>query len=126
MSTSKLSFHTKGPDFAALQVKDLEAAKRFYSEVVGLELSPQSPPDAFIFNTKPVSFAVRKPLVKLEDANILGHGVSLWFGVENVEGLLEHLKINNVTIVRPLSDSPFGKTFTFRDPDGYLITAQEA
>lgn len=126
MSTSVRTFQVKGPDFIALQVKNLETAKQFYKNVVGLEPALQSPPDAVVFNTKPVAFALRKPLVKLEEVNILGHGVSLWFGVQHVTALLEQLKTNNVEIVRPLSESPFGKTFTFRDPDGYLITAHEA
>jgi predicted enzyme related to lactoylglutathione lyase len=125
VSTSK-QFQVKGPDFIALQVRDLDVAKRFYTEVVGLELAPQSPPDAVVFKTQPIDFAIRKPIVNLAEATILGHGVSLWLGVENVSALHEQLLNKEVTIARPIADSPFGKTFTFRDPDGYLITIHEA
>ena len=33
-----------GPDFVALQVRDLDAARRFYVAQLGLEVTPQSPP----------------------------------------------------------------------------------
>jgi catechol 2,3-dioxygenase-like lactoylglutathione lyase family enzyme len=35
-----------GPDFVALQVRDLEAAARFYTERLGLRRVPGSPPGA--------------------------------------------------------------------------------
>ena len=114
-----------GPDFIALQVTDLEAAKRFYMEVVGLRPAPHSPPDAVVFAAEPVSFAIRKPLVDLSLTAYLGHGVALWFRTEDAPALLEHLRAQGVEIVQPLGDSPFGKTFTFRDPDGYMLTAHD-
>jgi hypothetical protein len=35
------------------------------------------------------------------------------------------LRERAVPITTDLADSPFGKTFTFRDPDGYLITVHD-
>jgi len=35
------------------------------------------------------------------------------------------LKEHGVAIVNDLADSPFGKTFTFRDPDGHLFTVHD-
>ena len=114
-----------GPDFIALQVTDLEAARRFYTEVVGLQPASHTSPDAFVFATEPIAFAVRKPLVDLSLTAYLGHGVALWFKTEDAPALLEHLQTQGVEIVQPLGDSPFGKTFTFRDPDGYLLTVHD-
>jgi catechol 2,3-dioxygenase-like lactoylglutathione lyase family enzyme len=37
-----------GPDFVALQVRDLEAAARFYTERLGLRRAPGSPPGAVV------------------------------------------------------------------------------
>ena len=51
-----------GPDFIALQVRDLERAADFYSTRLGLRRAPASPPGAVVFATEPVSFAVREPL----------------------------------------------------------------
>lgn len=49
--------HLIGPDFIGIQVEDLEAARSFYGEVLGLALAPRSPPGAIVFDSKPVPFA---------------------------------------------------------------------
>ncbi len=54
-----------GPDFIALQVRDLEASRRFYTDALGLEPAPQSPPGAVVFQTAPIPFAIREPAVDL-------------------------------------------------------------
>lgn len=115
----------QGPDFVALQWRDLAAGKRFYSEVVGLELAPQSPPGAVVFATEPISFAVRTPLVDLDLTPHLGHGVALWLRVEDSAALHDRLIGKGVEVVSGMTDGPFGKTFTFRDPEGYLITIHD-
>ena len=115
----------QGPDFVALQWRDLAAGKRFYSEVVGLELAPQSPPGAVVFATEPISFAVRTPLVDLDLTPHLGHGVALWLRAEDSAALHDQLVGKGVEVVSGMTDGPFGKTFTFRDPEGYLITIHD-
>ncbi len=50
-----------GPDFVALQVRDLERAARFYDTHVGLARAAACPPGAVVFTT-PIAFAVREPL----------------------------------------------------------------
>ena len=115
----------QGPDFIALQWRDIEAGKRFYQELLGLKLAPVSPPGAFVFDTKPTAFAVREPLVDLDLTEYRGHGVVLWLLTDSSEALLKQLEANHVEIVTGLGDSPFGKTFTFRDPEGYLVTIHD-
>jgi catechol 2,3-dioxygenase-like lactoylglutathione lyase family enzyme len=51
-----------GPDFIALQVRDLDAAADFYRSRLGLRQAPVSPPHAVVFATSPVPFALRTPL----------------------------------------------------------------
>ena len=36
--------HLIGPDFIGIQAEDLEAARTFYTEVVGLKVVANSPP----------------------------------------------------------------------------------
>jgi len=114
-----------GPDFIAVQVRDLEVSKRFYTERLGLELADRSPPDAVVFDTKPIPFAIRKPLVDLDATSLLGWGVSLWIACDDAEDLHASLVGAGVTIVTPPADGPFGRFFSFRDPDGYAITAHQ-
>ena len=111
-----------GPDFIALQVRDLATAQQFYTEQLGLELAPQSPPNAVVFRTEPIPFAVREPMVNLDASQHLGWGVSLWFLADDADALHTKLTASGVHIVQPLQNGPFGRQFTFIDPDGYQVT----
>ena len=114
-----------GPDFITLQVRELEASRRFYAEVIGLKIAPENRPNAVAFATQPIGFAIRKSLVDLDAVPQLDHGIVLWFRTDDAAALHKHLKASGVPIAQDLADSPFGKTFTFRDPDGYLITVHD-
>ena len=118
--------HLIGPDFIGIQAHDLNAARKFYTEVVGLTVIPHGPPDAVVFDTKPIPFAVRSPLVDLDVVDILGHGVALWFGCDDADALHKHLTEKHVPIAFGPKDGPFGRYFAFRDPFGYTITAHTA
>jgi predicted enzyme related to lactoylglutathione lyase len=111
-----------GPDFVALQVRDLEASARFYTERLGLARAPGSPPGAVVFATEPIPFAVREPAVDLDAASRLGWGVALWLMADDVDRLHDDLVGHGVTIVTEPFDGPFGRTFSFADPDGYTVT----
>jgi len=115
-----------GPDFIALQVRDLEISKRFYTERLGLQLAGRSPPDAVVFDTKPIPLAIRKPLVDLDATSRLGWGVSLWIACDDAEELHALLVNAEVPIVAPPADGPFGRFFALSDPDGYTITVHQA
>jgi len=113
-----------GPDFLALQVPDLDRAAAFYSEVVGLQRAPQSPPGAVLFQTSPVPFAVRVAQGPLGDAP-LGHGVALWFRCDSAPELYARLKAHGVELLDEPAPGPFGMTFRFKDLDGYIITMHD-
>ena len=115
--------HLIGPDFIGIQIADVEAARIFYTEVVGLTVSPDGPPGAVVFDTKPIPFAIRTPLVDLESVATLGHGVALWFGCDDADALHDHLVARGVAIAYSPKDGPFGRYFAFEDPFGYTITA---
>jgi predicted enzyme related to lactoylglutathione lyase len=111
-----------GPDFVALQVRDLEASRRFYTEQLGLDVAPHSPPNAVVFRTAPIPFAVRGPTVDLDQSQHLGWGVALWFLADDADELHAALAAHGVPIAQPPQDGPFGRMFAFVDPDGYTIT----
>ncbi|CAA9422027.1 MAG: hypothetical protein AVDCRST_MAG22-2643 [uncultured Rubrobacteraceae bacterium] len=114
-----------GPDFVALQVRDLESSARFYEERLGLERAPRVSPDAVVFATGPVPFAVRRPLVDLDAVESLGWGVALWMGCDDAQGLHDSLEAAGVQIAQKPFDGPFGRTFVFLDPDGYTVTVHD-
>jgi predicted enzyme related to lactoylglutathione lyase len=115
-----------GPDFVALQVRDLGASARFYRETVGLPTAPGGPPNAVVFATEPIPFAVREPLVDLDAVDRLGWGVALWFGCDDPDALHARLVAAGVTIAQEPIDGAFGRQFAFVDPDGYRITVHGA
>ena len=111
-----------GPSFIALQVHDLEASARFYEDRLGLTRAAVSPPHAVVFDTQPIPFAVREPAVDLDATDKLGWGVALWLKAEDVDKLHGELAEHGVRIVTEPFDGPFGRTFAFADPDGYVVT----
>ena len=117
----------KGPDFVALQVRDVEAAAQFYETWLGLTRAPAAPPGAVVFTTSPIAFAVREPLpgVDLDSGDRPGNGVALWMACDDAQILHDSLAEAGVEILRAPAPSPFGLTFTFADPDGYAVTLHE-
>ncbi|GAA0193657.1 VOC family protein [Cytobacillus oceanisediminis] len=114
-----------GPDFVALQVTDLEASAAFYEERLGLTRAPVAPPGAVVFATSPVAFAVREPLPGLDVAAVSprpGAGVALWLASDDAQAVHDDLVGHGVEILQQPVDGPFGRTFTFADPDGYAVT----
>lgn len=111
-----------GPDFLALQVRDLEASKRFYTECLGLMPVPNSPPNAIVFQTSPIPFAMRTPMVDLDESPKLGWGVALWLQADDADALYTSLQERGVPISQTIFDGPFGRTFSCIDPNGYNIT----
>jgi catechol 2,3-dioxygenase-like lactoylglutathione lyase family enzyme len=114
-----------GPDFITLLVRDIEVSRQFYSEVLGFKPSPEVQPNAVAFAAKPIGFAVRKSTIDLEKVPNPGVGILLWFHADNAAEFCKYLKEQKVPIETDITESPFGKMFTFRDPDGYLITVHD-
>jgi predicted enzyme related to lactoylglutathione lyase len=114
-----------GPDFIALQVRDLEKAANFYEDVVGLTRAPFSPPHAVVFDTQP-TFAVRDPGPGVDlDSGQVGLGVALWLHDPEAVALHETVAAAGAVVVQAPFDGPFGMTFVFQDTDGYLVTVHD-
>ncbi|MEV1172404.1 VOC family protein [Nonomuraea sp. NPDC049784] len=114
-----------GPDFIALQVRDVEAAASFFETHLGMRRAPVSRPGAVVFTTEPIPFAVREPLpgVDLDSVARPGLGVVLWFRTADAQGLHDQLAAAGVPIISPPQDGPFGRVFVFSGPEGYTLTA---
>jgi catechol 2,3-dioxygenase-like lactoylglutathione lyase family enzyme len=116
-----------GPDFISLQVRDLDASQAFYERYLGLVRSPAGPPHAVVFDTKPVAFAVRDlvPGTDLDAVPQPGVGAAIWLHATEVQEIRDALVADGHRIVSEPIDGPFGRTFTFADPDGYQITLHD-
>ncbi|WP_421732843.1 VOC family protein [Cellulomonas sp.] len=116
-----------GPDFLSLQVRDLDRSASFYQRYLGLERAPSGPPHAVVFDTRPIAFAVRDaaPGVDLDSTVQPGLGAGIWLLASDAQEIHDTLVAAGVPIVTAPVDGPFGRTFTFADPDGYHVTLHD-
>lgn len=116
-----------GPDFVALQTRDIEAVASFYETHLGLHRAAQSPPGAVVFTTTPIPFAIREPLpgAELDKLERPGQGVALWMHCDDSQQLHDALVAARVEISSPPKPTPFGNAFTFLDPAGYAVTMHD-
>lgn len=116
-----------GPDFISLQVADLDASQAFYEQYLGLVRSQAGPPHAVVFETTPTAFALRDivPGTDLASAPQPGIGAAIWLHATDVQQIHDALVADAHTIVSAPIDGPFGRTFTFADPDGYQLTLHD-
>ena len=116
-----------GPDFISLQSRDLAASQAFYEHYLGLVRSPAGPPHAVVFETAPIAFALRElaPDTDLSGVPQPGVGAAIWLHATDVQEIHDALSVEGHTIVSAPIDGPFGRTFTFADPDGYHVTLHD-
>jgi len=116
-----------GPDFISLQTRDLDASQAFYENYLGLVRSPAGPPHAVVFTTTPIAFALRDlvPGTDLDAVAQPGLGTALWLHATDVQQIHDALVVDGHRIVSAPVDGPFGRTFTFADPDGYHVTLHD-
>ncbi|MFZ6991888.1 VOC family protein [Curtobacterium sp. RRHDQ66] len=116
-----------GPDFINLQATDLAASQAFYEQYLGLVRSQAGPPHAVVFETTPIAFALRDVIPGTDIASTPqpGIGASIWLHATGVQEIHDALVADGHTIVSAPIDGPFGRTFTFADPDGYQITLHD-
>src|ERR1700749_2894072 len=116
-----------GPAFISLQVRDLERSAAFYERYVGVERPDGGRPHAVVSGTKPIGFAVRDVVAGTDLDAIAqpGQGMALWLHAPDAQDIHDALAAAGTTIVSAPADGPFGRTFTFADPDGYHVTLHD-
>jgi predicted enzyme related to lactoylglutathione lyase len=116
-----------GPDFISLQAHNLVASQAFYENYLGLVRSPVGPPHAVVFETKPIALALRDVVPGTDLASVAqpGMGVGIWLHATDVQAIHNALVADGHRIVSAPIDGPFGRTFTFADPDGYQVTLHD-
>lgn len=109
--------------FASLQVSDLQASKTFYTTKLGFEIATENPQACvFTYAQGQAGFAIRTPLENL-DGKEKGFGTALWFAIqEKADALRERFLEAGIADVGPAIDTPFGRAFHVKDPDGYKLT----
>jgi predicted enzyme related to lactoylglutathione lyase len=85
------------------------------------------PPHPVVFETKPIAFALRDVVAGTDLASVAqpGIGAAIWLHATDVQAIHDALVADGYTIVSAPIDGPFGRTFTFADPDGYQVTLHD-
>lgn len=105
-----------------LYVRDLDAARGFYGDLLGLQVIYES--DFFLsFRMSESSFLscnARREMY--EEAGTGGRGVIIEFRVENVDQAWQRLASLGIPFDFPPEDKPWGlRSCGTRDPEGYAV-----
>ncbi len=114
-----------GPDFITLLVSDLERSYRFYKERLNLPESSEQQPNAHAFHTRPCGMAIRQSVGATSRNDKPGQGVIIWLHTSDASKLYVEMKEKGISLVEELRKSPFGMTFSFKDPDGYILSVHD-
>ena len=103
-------------DFVLLYVRDVAAARAFYTEKMGLEVEDENP--GFVQFKAPggAIFA----LIHGERPTPAS-AIELWWQTADTDGAYARLKDRGVEIVSPPEDKPFGRTLSVKDPEGNTL-----
>jgi catechol 2,3-dioxygenase-like lactoylglutathione lyase family enzyme len=93
--------------FVVVYAKDLDKAKRFYAESLGLKVEREAP-----------NFIQFEHFAVASDEPLSPKGEpELYWLVDDAEAAYRQLAAK-APVSRPLESKPFGKVFAVRDPDG--------
>jgi predicted enzyme related to lactoylglutathione lyase len=107
-----------------LYVQDMDRARQFYTQVVGIpEFEPFSSP-MFVTLRPAVGSMLALQHVSTVPADQLkpAGGVELNFEVEHVDQVFAEWQAAGVKMISSPQDKPFGRVFTAQDPDGNLLS----
>jgi lactoylglutathione lyase len=100
-----------------LFVTDLQKAKAFYADLLGLPMAGESQMMMEFFPGSGTTLGIA--LALQDDARALvGRYTGITLNVQGIDKLCEKLGTGGVTFVEPLEESPWGKMAVVADPDG--------
>ena len=105
-----------------LQVRDIEKAKKFYTEVVGLPVNEKQSSPKFVTLAPEGSLLALQDISEEAAERIKEPGsVEIGFNLNGVDAIWKHWKEAGVEIVSDPETRPFGRYFLAKDPDGHFV-----
>jgi catechol 2,3-dioxygenase-like lactoylglutathione lyase family enzyme len=113
-------------DYTVVFVRDMEAMRRFYEEVLGFTLSRELSAGWLEYQVGGNTLALAKPSLTAKDPPTPTGSAALQLAFKvspaEVDQCAAELVRQGVEIVSPPTDRAFGhRTLFFRDPDGNLL-----
>lgn len=109
----------KDLNIVILRTQDIEAARAFYGETLGMTLVSEGPG---FFSVAPVDGQGANFGIGVGEVSAKS-GAEVWWRVADVDALYEALKAKGVKILQEPIDRPFGRAMSFADPSGYTLSA---
>ena len=113
-------------DYSIIYVRDMEAMRAFYEQVLGFELARELSPNWLEYHVGSNTFVLARPGLTPEDAPLPEGSAALQLAFRvpppDVDRCAETLRIHGVEPLSPPMDREFGhRTLFFRDPDGNVL-----
>ena len=111
-----------GPDFISLQVRDLAASQAFYEQLPRPRPLAGRPAARGRLRRRRRSPSPLRDVVPGTDLDAVaqpGIGAAIWLHATDVQEIHDALVADGHRSSSAPIDGPFGRTFTFADPDGY-------
>lgn len=107
-----------GLNFVMVHVNDIEEARNFYTEKLGLEVEDVAPNFVQFKQQGGATFAIsHEPTISPAQ----GNDIELWWFVDNADAVYAELRNRGVEIAQEPEDEPFGRTFAIKDPSGNTL-----
>jgi catechol 2,3-dioxygenase-like lactoylglutathione lyase family enzyme len=100
--------------FALEYTTDVPAARRFFTEVLGLQLERDHPTFVQFKDANGAAYAIAS-----DQPMDTGDAAELWWVVDNAEQACAEMS-QQAELAMPLRDMPFGKCFGIKDPAGQV------
>jgi catechol 2,3-dioxygenase-like lactoylglutathione lyase family enzyme len=107
-----------GLNFVMIHVPDVEQARAFYTEKLGLVVDAEQP--GFVQFKQPLGNGASFALSKGEESQP-AQGAELWWFVDDADATCAQLAAQDVEIASQPTDEPFGRAFSIKDPSGHIL-----
>jgi predicted enzyme related to lactoylglutathione lyase len=105
---------------ATLPATDIERARRFYTEKLGLTAIPGAAPGHYLYRSGGTTFA----LYETTEAAAGTHD-QMAFSVSDLNTVVRHLKTRGVVFTRDIAEDERTRTAWFKDSEGNLLMLRE-
>lgn len=110
-----------------IAVKDIEASKRFYNDVLGLNVVADFGANVTLEGGVVLqTLETWRQFIRTDDVVFQNNAGELYFEEDNLDAFCEHLKSFNICYVHELQEHPWGqRVIRFYDLDKHIIEVAE-
>lgn len=110
-----------------IAVRDMEASKRFYHDVLGLDAAADFGANVTLEGSLVLqTMETWKSFIRTDDVTLQNNAGELYFEEERLDAFCEHLKNFDIRYVHELHEHPWGqRVVRFYDPDKHIIEVAE-